>query len=90
MTLSEEQTTTIRRWLDEQWLGKARCPAGHDDAWVPGESMAFVPGFELNSNGSRIAHELGLRFIVQTCGRCGYVAFLDADTVGLSASPQMT
>jgi hypothetical protein len=84
MTFTEQQTTTIQRWLDANWSPTARCPAGHD-AWAIEETMAFVPGFVKDEKGPRIAHEAGNRFVVLTCSTCGYVAFLNAKTVGVEA-----
>jgi hypothetical protein len=83
MTLTYEQTTIIKSWLDAQWFGKAKCPAGHDSDWSVESDMSFVPGFILDEKGPRIAHESGYRFVVLTCGQCGYVAFLNTKTVGL-------
>jgi hypothetical protein len=83
MTHTDEQMTTIQAWLDANWYGTARCPVGHDDAWSLGDNMSFVPGFVADEKGPRIAHELGFRFVVLTCDNCGYVAFLNAKTLGL-------
>jgi hypothetical protein len=46
--------------------------------------MSFVPGFVSDEKGPRIAHELGLRFVVLTCQECGYVAFLNTKTIGVA------
>jgi hypothetical protein len=84
MTLTDEQTTTIQHWLSANWYGKAQCPAGHGDGWSLEDSMSFVPGFVSDENGPRIAHESGFRFVVLTCGQCGYVAFLNTKTLGIT------
>ena len=84
MTFTDAQTSTIKGWLDSHWIGKARCPAGHDD-WSLESSMSFVPGFVSDEAGSRIVHENGFRFVVLTCEQCGYVAFLNTRTIGIGA-----
>lgn len=84
MTLTDEQTTTISQWLDEHWYGQAKCPAGHDDSWSAGRSMSFMPGFVADETGSRIVHERGFRFVLLTCGECGYVALLNTATIGVA------
>jgi len=84
MTFTNEQTTTTQRWLDAHWYGKAKCPAGHDSGWSLEDSMSFVPGFVSDESGPRIVHERGFRFVVLTCEQCGYVAFLNAKTLGIA------
>jgi hypothetical protein len=83
MTLTDEQTTTIQRWLGAHWYGRARCPAGHDNGWSVEDSMSFTPGFVADEGGPKIVHEHGFRFVVLTCDLCGYVAFLNAKTLGI-------
>jgi hypothetical protein len=83
MTFTDEQTTTIQSWLSANWYGQARCPVGHDDAWSLEDTMSFVPGFVADGGGPRIVHESGFRFVVLTCEKCGYVAFLNTKTLGI-------
>ena len=85
MTQTDERATTIQRWLSANWDGKARCPAGHDDAWSVEDTMSFMPGLVTEETGPRIAHERGFRFVVLTCEKCGYVALLNARTLGIDA-----
>jgi hypothetical protein len=85
MTDTDQRSTTIQDWLRANWYGKARCPAGHVDGWTVEDTMSFVPGFVTDEKGSRIAHERGFRFVVLTCEQCGYVAFLNARTLGIGA-----
>ena len=82
MTMTEEQRTIVQRWLGEHWVGQATCPAGHSE-WSVAPNMSFMPGFAVTEAGPKIVHEQGFRFVVLTCGRCGYVALLDGVTVGL-------
>jgi hypothetical protein len=42
MRLTDEQTTTIRRWLNAHRFGKARCPAGHDNDWSVESSTSGI------------------------------------------------
>ncbi len=79
--MSEPQKTTIDRWLDEHWHGQATCPAGHGN-WEVAPTMSFMPGFAITDGGPKIVHENGFTFVVLTCTECGYVALLDAKTVG--------
>jgi predicted nucleic-acid-binding Zn-ribbon protein len=83
MTFTDDQRTTVQQWLDAQWSGKARCPAGHDSSWGVEENMAFVPGFALGEGGPKIVHEKGFGFVVLTCAECGYAAFLDTKVIGI-------
>jgi hypothetical protein len=48
--------------------------------------MSFTPGFVADEGGPRVVHEHGFRFVVLTCGQCGYVAFLDSRTLGIGPS----
>jgi hypothetical protein len=85
MTLSQIQRATVQSWLDQHWLGQAKCPAGHDD-WSVAPSLSFMPGFATTPNGPKIVHEDGFTFVVLTCGDCGYVALLDTKKIALSLS----
>jgi hypothetical protein len=84
MTLTDEQTTTVLRWLAEHWHGKARCPTGHDDGWSAEDTMSYMPGFVADAGGPRIVHERGFRFVVLTCDQCGYVGLLNSKVVGVA------
>ncbi len=70
----------IDRWLDTRWHGRATCPAGHS-AWTPAPNLSFMPGYEVTEQGPKIAHEKGFTFVVLTCDECGYVAFLNSQTI---------
>ena len=83
MTLTDAHRTAIERWLDEHWLGKATCPAGHDD-WSIAPNLSFMPGFVVGAEGTRIAHESGFTFVLLTCRQCGHTAFIDTTTMGLT------
>lgn len=83
--MNDAQKTTIERWLDEHWLGQAKCPAGHD-GWSVAPNMSFMPGFTVGEGGPKIVHESGFTFVVLTCTTCGYVALLDTSTIGLGPS----
>ena len=78
--MTDAQKTNIERWLEERWLGQAKCPAGHSD-WAVAPTMSFMPGFAMTENGPKIVHENGFTFVPVTCTSCGYVALLDAKTI---------
>ena len=80
--MTDEQTTIVQGWLNEHWLGRATCPAGHSQ-WSVADRLSFMPGFVTGPTGAKIAHEAGFTFVVLTCAECAYVAFLDAKAVGL-------
>lgn len=82
--MNDTTRATIDRWLDEHWRSQATCPAGHSE-WRLAENLSFMPGFVPTEAGPKIAHDRGFTFVVLTCAECGYVAFLDTGTVGLSA-----
>jgi len=42
MTITDEYTTTIQRWLDAHWYGQARCPTGRDNDWSVESSMSGI------------------------------------------------
>ena len=83
MTLTDTQQTAVPSWLNEHWVGQAKCPAGHG-TWAVAPTMSFMPGFAVTANGPKIVHEAGFTFVVLTCSECGYVALLDSKTIGLS------
>jgi hypothetical protein len=82
MTLSDDQKATVQDWLKKNWVGQAKCPAGHDD-WSVAPNMSFMPGYAVTEAGPKIMHESGFTFVLLTCGQCGYVALLDGSTIGL-------
>jgi hypothetical protein len=81
--MTDDQAAKVSSWLERKWMGVATCPAGHRDAWATEDTLSFVPGFVDDDKGSRIAHELGHRFVLVTCTACGYVAFVNTKSVGI-------
>ena len=78
--MTDAQKTAIDQWLQERWMGKAKCPAGHAD-WAVASSLSFMPGFAITEQGPKIVHENGFTFQPVTCTTCGYVALLDVRTI---------
>ena len=80
--MNDAQQMAIQRWLNEHWIGQAKCPAGHSE-WALAPNMSFMPGYVVGPEGPKIAHDAGFTFVLLSCRECGYVALLDSGAVGV-------